>query len=185
MKVIAALYVETDGPYADLEGVDAWSIERDARRYSGPHPVVAHPPCKRWGNYWYGSPSSPTRYNLGDDDGCFAHALYAVRTFGGVIEHPEGSAARAWFGLPDYPRLGWGWRNQADKYGGRSCLVTQGRYGHASRKATWLYAVLPTFPALDFDDCRNMKPVEHLDKRGRFITPLPFRDALLDMARSC
>jgi hypothetical protein len=27
--MIAALYVETDGVYSELEGVDAWDIKRD------------------------------------------------------------------------------------------------------------------------------------------------------------
>lgn len=49
--MIAALYVETDGPYFGLDGVDPWDIRRDARLYTGPHPVVAHPPCARWGRY--------------------------------------------------------------------------------------------------------------------------------------
>ena len=44
--MIAALYVETGGAYFGLEGVDPWD---EARRYAGPHPVVAHPPCQRWG----------------------------------------------------------------------------------------------------------------------------------------
>lgn len=48
--VIAALYVDRRGPYWDREGVDAWDIERDARLYKGPHPVVAHPPCHLWVN---------------------------------------------------------------------------------------------------------------------------------------
>ncbi len=47
--MIAALYVETDGTYFDVPGVDAWDEERDARTYTGPHPVVAHPPCQLWG----------------------------------------------------------------------------------------------------------------------------------------
>ena len=47
LKQIAALYVETDGCYFGLDGVDPWDAERDAREYAGPHPVVAHPPCKR------------------------------------------------------------------------------------------------------------------------------------------
>ena len=185
MQTIAALYVEADGPYINVPGVDAWTIKRDARTYNGPHPVVAHPPCKRWGNYWYGSPSSDVRLRLGDDGGCFAAALYAVRTFGGVIEHPKGSRAWDWFGLPKPVALGWGWSARADRYGGRSCAIVQGRYGHQSRKETWLYAVVPGFPCLDWSDVQTFKPVEHLNKRERFLTPLPFRDLLLDMARTC
>ena len=45
--MIAALFVATDGCYFGLDGVDPWDIHRDARRYTGPHPVVAHPPCFR------------------------------------------------------------------------------------------------------------------------------------------
>ena len=47
-QTVAALYVEANGPYAGLEGVDCWPESRDARRYAGPNPVVAHPPCNRW-----------------------------------------------------------------------------------------------------------------------------------------
>ena len=50
-KRIAALYVEEDGPYSQIDGVDAWGVTRDARQYDGPYPVIAHPPCKRWGRY--------------------------------------------------------------------------------------------------------------------------------------
>ena len=46
---IAALYVEKNGAYYGLDGVDPWDEERDARKYAGPWPVVAHPPCQRWG----------------------------------------------------------------------------------------------------------------------------------------
>jgi hypothetical protein len=66
---------------------------RDARLYAGPYPVVAHPPCERWGRYWGGAPAQFPRLKLGDDSGCFAAALAAVRKFGGVLEHPEGSHA--------------------------------------------------------------------------------------------
>ena len=48
MSDIAALYVQEGGCYFGLEGVDPWDEARDARRYAGPHPVVAHPPCGRW-----------------------------------------------------------------------------------------------------------------------------------------
>jgi hypothetical protein len=42
--LIAALYVEKDGVYANLPGVDVWDESRDARLYAGPDPVVAHLP---------------------------------------------------------------------------------------------------------------------------------------------
>ena len=47
--MIAALYVERDGIYYGLPDVDPWDEARDARLYPGPHPVVAHPPCARFG----------------------------------------------------------------------------------------------------------------------------------------
>lgn len=112
--MIAALYVEKDGPYWNHPGIDPWDVERDARSYQGPHPVIAHPPCERWGRYWSGGPSSKRRLLLGNDGGCFAAALWAVRTFGGVLEHPAHSAAWTWFGL-QRPAAGMGWR-KADSH---------------------------------------------------------------------
>jgi hypothetical protein len=54
--MIAALYVQRGGVYCGLPDVEPWDEERDARKYVGPWPVVAHPPCQRWGRYWYGGP---------------------------------------------------------------------------------------------------------------------------------
>jgi hypothetical protein len=79
MGMIAALYVETDGCYFNLPDVDPWDEARDARKYAGPFPVVAHPPCQRWGRFWHGSTRKPHRYQLGADDGCFVAAIGAVR----------------------------------------------------------------------------------------------------------
>ncbi len=136
--MIAALYVLPDGPYVGRSGVDPWPESRDARLYAGPHPVVAHPPCERWGRYWNGGPSpNARRRTLGDDAGCFAAALASVRRWGGVIEHPEASHAWRRFGLVTPPRFG-GWV-AADLLGGWTCCVEQGHYGHPARKATWLY----------------------------------------------
>ena len=70
MTTVAALYVQRDGCYFGLPDVDPWDERRDARLYAGPWPVVAHPPCARWGRYWSGGPSHGTR-TLGDDGGCF------------------------------------------------------------------------------------------------------------------
>ena len=107
--MIAALYVARGGCYFGLYGVDLWPEDRDARLYDGPHAVVGHPPCQRWGRYWFGGPTWVAKGNprkvKGDDGGCFAAALAAVRRFGGVLEHPEASSAWATFGLAA-PRSG-------------------------------------------------------------------------------
>ena len=60
-RTIAALYVEENGCYYGLDGVDPWGVTRDARKYDGPFPVVAHPPCARWSALWFGSFSLPKK----------------------------------------------------------------------------------------------------------------------------
>ena len=135
MSMVAALYVEKDGAYFGLEGVDPWDEERDARLYAGPWPVVAHPPCARWSRL-AGFTEARFGYKRGEDGGCFAVALEAVRTFGGVIEHPAHSAAWDRFNLPE-PVWREGWN--LSFCGGASCYIEQGRYGLPVKKATWLY----------------------------------------------
>ena len=134
--MIAALYVETGGCYYGLPEVEPWDIVRDARQYTGPYPVVAHPPCQRWGRFWHGSTRKPHQLELGDDGGCFAAALRSVRTFGGVLEHPADSHAWTRFKIERPVRHG-GWKPVSG--GGYTCYVEQGHYGHFSRKPTWLF----------------------------------------------
>ena len=204
MRTVAALYVMPDGPYAGVPGVELWDEARDARTYAGPWPVVAHPPCARWGRYWSGGPSARVRRQLGDDGGCFAAALDAVRRFGGVLEHPEASHAYRAFSLAP-PLRGCGW-TAADFAGGWTCCVEQGHYGHRARKATWLYAVGVDLPSLNWVDAESRArldqgfhsaeerrrwrkdggagSVQRLSKRERAATPPAFRDLLLGMVRS-
>jgi len=196
---IAALFVETGGCYFGLPNVDPWDEPRDARKYDGPWRIIAHPPCARWGRYWSGAPMFPGRYKKGDDGGCFASALQSVRTYGGILEHPEGSAAWDHFGLTKPPRAG-GWV-YADFDGGWTCCVEQGAYGHRARKATWLYAhgidVRPLawgkapgdFVRLDDgyhspeDRRRAVKlgACQRLSHRQRAATPIAFRDLLINL----
>lgn len=204
--MIAALFVETGGCYFNLEGVDPWDEVRDARLYSGPHPVVAHPPCQRWGRFWHGSTRKPHQFKLGDDGGCFTSALASVRKWGGVIEHPADSKAWKHFGLKPPPRYG-GW-HRADSLGGWTCYVEQGHYEHVSRKPTWLYmfGYTPGLPVLNWERGEQRLHPVALAKHGyekarrigmcamiggkdktkiRNATPIPFRDLLISIARSC
>ncbi len=200
--MIAALFVEAGGAYSGLPHVDPWPEARDARLYAGPHPVVAHPPCARWSRmHGFVDHVYPGRFTRGADGGCFAAALAAVRRWGGVLEHPEGSHAWAAFGLNRPARAG-GWVC-ADWDGGWTCCVEQGAYGHRARKATWLYARGVELPSLRWGrtpgefiwtsfleyntDKGRRRAVrtgacQRLSKRQRAATPPEFRDLLIGMA---
>lgn len=201
-QMVAALYVEKGGCYYGLPDVDPWDIERDARKYAGPWPVVAHPPCERWGRYWSGGPSARVRRTKGDDGGCFAAALSAVRTYGGVLEHPEASHAFRAHQLLT-PKWGAGWTPAGD-WCGWVCCVAQRNYGHRARKLTWLYAANVKLPQLDWSIpqpsiARLDEGFHSKEERARAIktgvcqrlsagqqraTPSAFRDLLLSIARS-
>lgn len=143
--MIAALFVAKGGTYYGLDGVDPWDEERDARLYAGPHPVVAHPPCSRWCRL-AGLVEARWGHRRGEDGGCFAAALRAVETYGGVLEHPAYSDAWGAFDLP-VPLSHGGWVRNLWRPGW-ACYVEQHRYGHPARKATWLYAVNVELPEL-------------------------------------
>ncbi|MBH9537503.1 hypothetical protein [Novosphingopyxis sp. YJ-S2-01] len=189
---IAALFVEKDGCYYGLPNVDPWDRERDARTFSGGGPVIAHPPCERWGamaavNYarWGGEHNRP-----GNDGGCFKSALQSVRRCGGVLEHPAKSRAFKAFGIPK--PVAKGWNETAD---GWVCEVWQSAYGHRANKATWLYYVGKNPPfELDWSRPKGTHQVGFHDQRGKSrnkptlprsearATPLPFRDTLIALA---
>ncbi len=190
---VAALYVQPNGCYADLPGIDLWPENRDARKYTGPFPVVAHPPCQLWGalaavNYarWGGEHNRP-----GNDGGCFLSALSAVRRWGGVLEHPAKSRAWAKYGITKPTKPGW----QRSVDGGWVCEVWQSAYGHRANKATWLYyfGVRPPFD-LRWERPKGTHQVGHYDQRGKSAnkptlskaeanaTPPEFRDELIRLA---
>jgi len=182
------------------------TVHLDGRTYAGPWPVVAHPVCKRWGRFWHGSTRKPHQFKLGDDGGLFAHTLATLREFGGVAEHPCDSQAWDAFNLNRPPRDG-GWIT-ADAFGGWTCCVDQGHYGHFANKLTWLlvYGVTPAdLPELTWGKGEQRLHPVALEKHGyakarrigmmamvggkdkvriRNRTPEPFRDILLSIARS-
>jgi hypothetical protein len=196
--MIAALFVDARGAYAGLEGVELWDEQRDARTYPGPHPVIAHPPCARWCAL-AGLVEARYGYARGEDEGCFASALAAVRRWSGVLEHPAYSAAWPAHGLMA-PPTGGGWvsADWLDGFAGFTCYVEQALYGHAARKATWLYACGVSLPALRWghaEDARAIvswcanrirgdEPRRRLRTRESSATPVEFRNELIAMARS-
>lgn len=186
MQAVAALFVRADSVYKTLPGVDAWDIERDARKWPGGCPVIAHPPCRAWASL---------RHHAKPRDGEKDLALFAieqVRTWGGVLEHPLLSTLWAVANLPEPPH--------PDDFGGRTLIVDQHWWGHRARKRTRLYVVgcVPTNEPLmpmrlgeathtvglwsgrDKERCRPS-----ITKPEYEGTPTEFAMWLVDLARRC
>lgn len=189
--MIAALFVQTNGCYFNLKGVDPWDEQRDARLYAGPWPVVAHPPCARWCAGLADVNQARYGYKIGDDGGCFASALESVRSWGGVLEHPAYTHAWKRFGLtPPHKR---GWQRSLD--GGWVCEVSQCAYGTPFRKLTWLYAFTDEYPpALDWSRPQHTRVISSDATLAKAppssfgpknsATPVKFRDVLVRIAES-
>jgi hypothetical protein len=123
---VAALYVDERGVYALRPDVDAWTKALDARRYSGPYPVICHPPCGPWGKLRH--------MYRGDEHALAPLAVEQVRRWGGILEHPAHSLLWEYCRLPLPGEL-------PDRFGGSSIEVNQCDWGHPARKRTWLYLV--------------------------------------------
>ena len=184
-----ALYVDLDrGPYVDLLGAaNCWGVERDAKTYAGPGPVVAHPPCGPWG--------SLRKFCTKQDPECGPRAVEQVRAFGGVLEHPQGSLLWRRCGLPRPFR-------SVPTFAPRewSLSVQQVDWGHPTVKPTWLLFVgvdprsLPPMPppgtpthclsgsAKPGDRGYTGRPV--LWSRDAHLTPPAFARWLVDAASS-
>ena len=165
---VVALYVRPDGPYPGL-GVDIWDEARDATRYDGPYPVVAHPPCAPWGSEWQ---RSTQRAELA------VRAVQQVQRWGGALEHP--AASRLWQAR-GLPRPG----DTADRWGGITISVLQSRFGHAAPKPTWLYLVRVRAPLVVppcVDDPQGRVRAMKVDERER--SPVAFALWLVELART-
>lgn len=127
MIQVAALFTRADSVYRTIPGVDCWDIERDARNFPGGMPVVAHPPCRAWGQLSHLANPRPDEKDLA------RFAVRMVRKNGGVLEHPAGS--RLW------PDQGFPTGRATDKHGGWTLGIDQFTFGHPAQKNTRLYIV--------------------------------------------
>jgi hypothetical protein len=125
--MVAVLFARSDSIYKSLPDCDVWDIERDAMRWPGGCPVIAHPPCRAWGRLrTFAKPGEGER----------ELALFAVdqiRQWGGVLEHPAGSLLWPAKELPE--------PGERDRFGGYTLWISQWWFGHKADKPTWLYIV--------------------------------------------
>jgi len=178
MKTVAVLFAREDSNYKSLPGVEVYDMERDARTYDGPHPVIAHPPCRGWGRLRQFAKPRPDERNLG------RLAVSLVREFGGVLEHPSESTL---FDACRMPKPG----EFPDQWGGWTLAIEQFHWGHRAEKATWLYIVgcsmsnIPPIPIREGRPTHCVRPTKSyprlpsITKAEREHSPPYFANGLL------
>ncbi|WP_295375606.1 hypothetical protein [uncultured Pseudacidovorax sp.] len=185
---VAVLFARADSVYKTLPGCDVWDAERDARRWPGGAPVVAHPPCRAWGRLRHFAKPRPDEKDLA------RLAVRHVRRWGGVLEHPKGSTLWADQGLPA--------PGQRDAFGGWTLPIHQSWWGHRAEKATVLYVLgcepgdIPPMPLVlgdapcvigssgrRRDGTRAHRP--ETTKAEREHTPPPLAVWLVELAKRC
>ena len=184
MNTVAALFCRADSVYKTLLGVEVYDMERDARTYDGPWPVVAHPPCRAWGRLrQFAKPRH-------DEKALGPWAVEQVRRFGGVLEHPAESTLFAHCGMPRPGRF-------PDEFGGWTLPIEQWCFGHRAEKATWLYIVgcgpevTPMVPVRYGRATHCIRPTKSyprlpsVTKAEREHTPPDLAAWLVELARRC
>jgi hypothetical protein len=165
-----------------MPGVDVWTVERDATKYAGENPVVAHPPCRAWGRLRrFANPGIGER-------GLALFAVDQVRRCGGVLEHPYKSTLWDEAGLPN--------PSQRDAWNGWTIAMPQWWFGHRAEKASWFYIVgvepghLPAIPLRLGEPAfviatrkkgHSRRP--EVSKRERELTPPLLAEWLVEVAR--
>jgi len=165
---VPVLFTRRNSPYLAL-GCDCYDIERDALNWPGGVPLIAHPPCRSWGQLAHMAKPRPGERELA------LWAIDQVRKFGGVLEHPINS--RLWF---ESGCLSWGIR---DVWGGVLLPLYQSSFGHRAPKLTGLYLV--GFPVPEFPPPRPTSTVvERMSRAEREATPPDLAKFLVDLVTS-
>lgn len=166
--MITALFVTEDSIYKKL-GIDAYDLDRDAKTFKGNNVIIAHPPCRTWGQLSHFSNGCINEHNLA------FFAIDLIRKNGGILEHPKTSRLFK----NELPRPGC-----IDNFGGFTINIDQSWFGHKAKKNTFLYFCgitlneLPIIP-LNFDaieytvgkNSRTKQQKKEISKKERLATP--------------
>lgn len=177
--MITALFVTKDSIYKKL-GIDSYDLERNALTFTGTNVIIAHPPCRTWGQLAHFSKGTKDEHDLA----FFAIAL--IRINGGILEHPKASKLfKTILPLP----------GTVDNYGGFTINIDQSWFGHKAKKNTFLYIngctirELPKLPlnfnAIEYtigSNTRTKEKKKEVTKKERLQTP---RDLALWLINVC
>lgn len=168
--MISILFARKKSVYNTLN-VDKWDKTRDARKWPGGSVIIAHPPCRGWGDHKWKSKHDESELRLA------IMAIHKIRLWGGILEHPRKSKLWKEMNLP-LPGL-------KDKWGGYSICIKQSWFGHRAEKETLLYIVgipekeLPPIP-LSLDTITNT--IENMGQPEREHTPIKLAIWLIQTA---
>jgi hypothetical protein len=121
---VAVLFARRDSIYKTLPSCDVWDEDRNALNWHGGCPIIAHPPCRAWGQLRSFANPVPGEKELE------VWAIDQVRKYGGVLEHPYKSTLWRHCNLP---------LDTIDRFGGWTLSAPQWWWNHPAEKATWFY----------------------------------------------
>ena len=179
LRKIAALCVSHTSIYKKLPNIECWDQKRDAAKFSGGMPVVAHPPCRAWSAFTAHQTVDvePEEMELG------IHCCDMLKQNGGVLEQPAHSRLFQAGSLPEPGDAG-----SKDLF---SLQVDQSWWGYALKKGTWLCfsGVDPEFielvmPTNRTDIPESKKLWNTFSKHQRSTTTLWFAEWLCMVARA-
>lgn len=155
------LFTSSKGYYQGDDRFNPFDISRDAFSYSGSGPVICHPPCRLFSRMRKFSTAPGCERLLA------FYSVWMVRQYGGILEHPEGSALFKMFGFD--------LSGAVDNYGGFIRSVDLSWFGFKARKRTYLYfcglkpGELPAMP-ISFDAPEYVVArYRNTDKRRRVL----------------
>lgn len=182
MRDVAVLFARADSIYKQFNNCDVYDIERDARTYTGGLPIIAHPPCRAWGQLSHLAKPRPDEKELA------IWVIWKIRENGGILEHPLHSKLWGELALPKGKEI--------DKFGGFSLYIDQFWFGHKAKKPTLLYICgikpdeIPEYP-LRFEtpthlltqwNSKTGKRLPEVSKAEREATPVHLAEWLIKTA---
>lgn len=175
MPIVSVLCAARNSVYHELPAVVVYDERRDARRFPGGTPIVAHPPCRSW--------SVKTKHQAKPEPGERELGLWCceqLREWGGVLEQPAHSEMFAAAGFPE--------PGQGERDGVWSLEVWQAWWGYPMKKSTWL-AISGISPD-DVETPLRLHPrggdrrtEQVMSKNQRSATTREFAEWLLGLAR--
>lgn len=178
---IAVLCAQHKSIYNQLSGrmvieqmvnIEIYDKKRNAINYQGGMAVIAHPPCRLWGNLSHTVKLQPIQLSNEKDLGRFC--AKAVIENGGILEQPFESDLFYDMGLPPG-----GMANHL----GFTLEIPQRIFGHEMIKNTWLF-----FSKINYEDvepivpvihCKPLKPIYNLSHKQRNKTPVLMAEWLI------